>query len=386
MKRISVLGSTGSIGVSTLQVVREHPDQFSVVGLSAGKNVDLLYEQIREFRPKIVSVETKELADQLRLRLNSPSPVVIYGSQGAIEVATYPETDFVVSAILGFAGLKPTIAAIQAGKDVGLANKETLVTAGHIVMQLVQDRNVKLLPIDSEHSAIFQCLQGENRDDVEKMIITASGGALRHLTREQLKYVSVKEALQHPNWKMGAKITIDSATMMNKGLEVIEAHWLFSIPYSHIDVLIHYESIIHSMVEFKDGAVMAQLGTPDMRVPIQYALTYPDRIPLQTERLSLAKIGKLHFKDMDFDRYPAMRLAFQVGNSGGTYPTVLNAANEVFVAHILKEQFPLYRLEESIERVLEKHVNISSPSIEDIMECDRWARRTAEEVVQQLIT
>lgn len=376
MKRISILGSTGSIGTNTLNVVREHPDQFQIIGLSAGTNVQLLCEQINEFKPLIVSVANKQLADEVRQNIHS-QVVITYGEEGIIEVATHPEANYVVSALVGIAGLAPTIAAIKAGKDIGLANKETLVSAGHIVMNLIKENNVRILPIDSEHSAIFQCLQGERFQDIEKIIITASGGALRHLTREELKHVTLADALNHPNWKMGAKVTIDSATMMNKGLELIEAHWLFSLPYSHIDVLIHHESIIHSMVEFTDGAVVAQLGTPDMRVPIQYALTHPGRAPLNTEKLNLAKIGKLHFKEMDFERYPAMRLAYQVGNAGGSYPTVYNAVNEVLVNQILNENMPIHLLEEEIEYVLDIHTSIASPSLEEILEVDRWARLEA---------
>lgn len=384
MKRISILGSTGSIGTSTLQVIREHPELFDVVGLSAGHNIQLLYEQVKEFRPKIISVATKELAEQIKGMVDA-SVTVTYGEEGLVAVSTYDEANYIVSALVGFAGLIPTIAAIEANKDIGLANKETLVSAGHIVMDLVEKHQVQLYPIDSEHSAIFQSLQGSNRDDVDRIILTASGGSLRDLTREQLHNVSVKQALQHPNWSMGAKITIDSATMMNKGLEVIEAHWLFSLPYSHIDVVLHYESIIHSMVEFKDGSVIAQLGTPDMKVPIQYALTHPRRAPLQTERLSLAKIGTLHFKEVDVMRFPALRLAYEAGSKGGTYPTVLNAANEVFVEHILKEQFPLYRLEDGIEHVLNSHIPVYHPTLEDILVADRHAREAALERLQQML-
>ncbi len=384
MKKICILGSTGSVGTNTLNVVREHPEQFQIVGLSAGQNITLLCEQIKEFRPRIVSVANKDLAAEIRLKIDQ-DVVITYGEEGIIEVATHSEANYVVSSLVGIAGLAPTIAAIKAGKDIGLANKETLVSAGHIVMNLVKEYNVRLLPIDSEHSAIFQCLQGERYEDIEKIIITASGGALRHLERDQLKNVTLKEALNHPNWKMGAKITIDSATMMNKGLEVIEAHWLFSLPYSHIDVLIHHESIIHSMIEFKDGAVMAQLGTPDMKVPIQYALTYPGRAPLNTERLSLAKIGKLHFRAMDFDRYPAMRLTYQVGTAGGTYPTVFNAVNEVLVEQILLEKMPIHLLEEGIEQILDVHQAISNPTLEEILEADQWARAEIGKRIKNLL-
>lgn len=384
MKKVCILGSTGSIGTNTLRVIREHPDQFQVIGLTAGKNISLLLEQIQDYNPKIVAVASKEHADEIRSIIGSDIKLT-YGEEGLIEVASHPEANYVVSAIVGFAGLAPTIAAIKAGKDIGLANKETLVSAGNIVMQLVQKHNVRMLPIDSEHSAIFQCLNGERRQDIERIVITASGGALRHLSRDQLEKVTLKDALNHPNWKMGAKITIDSATMMNKGFEVIEAHWLFSLPYKHIDVLIHYESIIHSMVEFSDGAVMAQLGTPDMRVPIQYALTYPDRAPLHSERLSLANIGKLHFIEMDFERYPAMRLTYEVGEAGGTYPTVFNAANEVLVEQILLEKMPIHLIEDGLQRVLDVHSSTLNPTLEEIIEADRWARLETSKQVQTML-
>lgn len=383
MKKISILGATGSIGTSTLEVVRQHREEFEVIGLSGGRNLELMVNLVEEFRPKVVSMATKELAVQLSTLVKHKVHIV-YGEDGLMEVATHPDTDFVLSAIVGFAGLKPTLAAIQAGKEIGLANKETLVSAGHIVMEKVRAQGVRLIPVDSEHSAIFQCLQGERHSDVERIILTASGGALRHLTRDQLPQVSIEEALNHPNWKMGAKVTIDSATLMNKGLEVIEAHWLFSLPFSHIDVVIHYESIIHSMVEFKDGAVMAQLGTPDMKVPIQYALSYPGRIPLNTERLNLAKIGKLHFKEVDIERYPALRLAYQVGESGGTYPTVLNAANEELVAAVLQGRLPFYRIESHLEEILNLHQSTSLPSLDEIIAADQWAREEVSKRLHQL--
>ncbi|WP_028986594.1 1-deoxy-D-xylulose-5-phosphate reductoisomerase [Thermicanus aegyptius] len=380
MKGISILGSTGSIGTNTLDVIRQHRDLFQVITLAAGRNLPLLYKQIEEFRPKRVAVATKELADELRIQLMHP-PEILYGEEGLIACATHGEVEFVVAALVGFTGLAPTLAAIEAGKDIGLANKETLVAAGHLVMEAVKRNGVRLLPIDSEHSAIFQSLQGERREDILRILLTASGGAFREKRREELKNVTVEEALKHPNWKMGAKITLDSATMMNKGFEVIEAHWLFSLPYSSIDVVLHYESILHSMVEFVDGAIIGQLGTPDMRIPIQYALTYPVRIPLKGGRLNLAQIGQLTFREVDAERYPALSLAYEAGEQGGTYPTVLNAANEAAVQSVLARRLPFYRIEEVVAKVLERHSSISHPSLTDILEADRWAREEAQNMI-----
>lgn len=296
MKNISLLGATGSIGIQTLDVIAQHPELFRLTAISFGKNVEKGMEIIEKFKPRIIAVQDKKDADDLRLRLGDQS-LVYYGQEGLIEAAVAREAHILVNAVMGSVGLVPTINAIQAGKDIAIANKETLVTAGHIIMELAEKHNVSLLPVDSEHSAIFQCLNGENAQQVDRLILTASGGSFRDYTREQLADVTVDEALNHPNWSMGAKITIDSATMMNKGLEVIEAHWLFNMPYSKIDVILHKESIIHSMVEYKDGSTLAHLGNPDMRVPIQYALTYPDRLELPpSKRLNLWEIGKLHFK------------------------------------------------------------------------------------------
>lgn len=377
VKGIGILGSTGSIGTNTLEVIRRHPDLFQVKTLAAGRNIPLLYKQIEAFRPHRVAVATKELAEELKGMLTDP-PEILYGEEGLIACATDEEVEFLVSALVGFTGLLPTLAAIEAGKSIGLANKETLVAAGELVMEAVERNGVKLLPIDSEHSAIFQCMQGERKEDIERIILTASGGAFRDRTREQLHNVSVEEALQHPNWKMGAKITIDSATMMNKGFEVIEAHWLFSLPYSRIHVLLHPESIIHSMVELIDGAIIAQLGTPDMKIPIQYALTYPGRAILQGERLNLAKIGQLTFRDVDTKRYPALSLAYRAGMEGGTYPTVLNAANEVAVRSVLSRRLPFDRIEAVVSDILEKHLSRPKPTLDEVLEADRWAREEAE--------
>ncbi|MFT9847822.1 1-deoxy-D-xylulose-5-phosphate reductoisomerase [Aneurinibacillus sp. REN35] len=378
MKKIAILGSTGSIGTQALDVVRQHPEQFSVVALASGRNINLLAEQAREFQPSLVSVQTKELAEKAKLVL--PSNVkVVWGEEGALAVATHPDANFIISAMVGSAGLSPTLAAIEAGKTIGLANKETLVTAGHIVMRKAKERDVSVIPIDSEHSAIFQCLQGEDRSSIRRLVLTASGGSFRDLTREQLADVTVEEALSHPNWSMGAKITIDSATMMNKGLEIIEAHWLFDLPYSKIDTILHKESIIHSMVEFTDRAVMAQLGTPDMRIPIQYALTYPARVPLETEPLDLIRIATLHFAAPDFARYPCLAFAYEAGEKGGTMPTVLNGANEVAVARFLRGEIPFIAIEDTIAHVMAKHQVVKDPALEDIFEADRWARQMADQ-------
>ncbi|TXK81941.1 1-deoxy-D-xylulose-5-phosphate reductoisomerase [Paenibacillus sp. N3.4] len=372
-KRIAILGSTGSIGTQTLDIVAHDPGKFQVEALAGGYNTQLIIEQAQAFRPKLVSVATKALADEVRQHVSSDTRVM-FGEEGLMEVAASTDADLVVTALVGSQGLKPTLAAIQAGKHIGLANKETLVSAGHIVTEAVRRQGVSMLPIDSEHSAIFQCLNGEKRSQVAKITLTASGGSFRDRTRDELVGVTVQQALQHPNWSMGAKITIDSATMVNKGLEVIEAHWLFNLAYEQIDVLVHPESVIHSYVEFVDNSVIAQLGNPDMRVPIQYALTYPDRFPTPTKRLDLAAIGKLHFMEMDYTRYPCLRMAFESGKQGGTTPTVYNAANEVAVARFLKGDITFLQIEQLIETVLQKHESQANPVLEMINEQDLWAR------------
>jgi len=379
-KSIAILGSTGSIGTQTLDVVAQHKEQFQVEALAGGTNIQLLLEQIHQFRPKKVSIATKELAEELKLSI--PAGIeVFYGDEGLREVAAGTDADFVVTAIVGSKGLRPTLDAIEAGKTIGIANKETLVSAGHIVTEAARKHGVKLLPIDSEHSAIFQCLNGERKTDVHKIVVTASGGSFRDRTREQLVGVTVHEALQHPNWSMGAKITIDSATMMNKGLEVIEAHWLFNMDYDHIDVVIHPESIIHSYVEFVDHSIIAQLGNPDMRVPIQYALTYPNRMPNLSAPLDLVQIGKLHFRHMDMKRYPCMQMAYDSGRAGGTTPTVFNAANEVAVARFLDGAISFLDIEEVIIRTLHQHQSIANPDLEIIVDADQWARTVAAKII-----
>lgn len=376
MKKISILGSTGSVGTQTLDVVAMHPESFQVDGLAAGSNVALLLEQIRRFNPRHVSVGTPELADEIRSSL--PAGVKLYsGPRGLTEIAAGGDADMVVTAVMGSVGLQSTLAAIEAGRDIGLANKETLVTAGHLVTEQAARKGVALLPIDSEHSAIFQCLNGENRSDIAGITLTASGGSFRDYTREQLKNVSVEDALRHPNWSMGAKITIDSATMVNKGLEVIEAHWLFGLPYEQINVLLHPESIIHSYVEFRDSSIIAQLGNPDMRVPIQYALTYPQRWESPAERLSLAAVGRLTFREMDYERFPALRLAMECGAAGGTATTAFNAANEIAVARFLRSDISFLRIEEIIAEILQRHSNEANPDLEQIQHCDRTVRELA---------
>ncbi|MBA2878660.1 1-deoxy-D-xylulose-5-phosphate reductoisomerase [Anoxybacillus kamchatkensis] len=374
MRAISLLGATGSIGMQTLEVIRAHRDAFRLVAFSAGRNIEQARMIIEQFSPKVVCVAQKEDADMLQSEYIGRVRIVS-GEDGLIEVATVQEADIVVNAVVGSVGLVPTLKAIEAKKTIALANKETLVTAGHLVMKHAIDYGVSILPVDSEHSAIFQCLQGEQQKNIECIILTASGGSFRDRTREQLEHVTVEEALKHPNWSMGAKITIDSATMMNKGLEVIEAHWLFHLPYEQIDVLLHKESIIHSMVQFHDGSVIAQLGTPDMRVPIQYALTYPDRFPLHIERLNLAQVATLHFQKVDMNRFRCLQFAYEAGNIGGTMPTVLNAANEEAVAAFLAGRISFLAIEQCIEQAMERHVPIAHPDLETIREVDRETRQ-----------
>ncbi|MEN1984931.1 1-deoxy-D-xylulose-5-phosphate reductoisomerase [Paenibacillus hubeiensis] len=381
MKKIAILGSTGSIGTQTLDVVDMHPDLFQVEGLAAGGNIELLIDQAKRYRPKKVSVGSKELADRIAPYLPAGTQLC-YGEEGLIEVAAGTDADTVVTAVVGSVGLESTLAAIEAGKQIGLANKETLITAGHIVTSRAAAKGVALLPVDSEHSAIFQCLNGENRDRIKGITLTASGGSFRDLSREQLEHVTVEDALKHPNWSMGSKITIDSATMVNKGLEVIEAHWLFGLDYDQIDVLLHPESIVHSFVEFEDTSIIAQLGNPDMRVPIQYALTYPDRLPSPSKRLSLAQAGRLNFREMDMERFPCLRMAYECGRMGGTAATAFNAANEVAVAAFLKGLIPFLQIEYIIEKVLDQHVLIQNPVLEEIHLADQQSRRFAESLIE----
>lgn len=382
MKKISLLGATGSIGIQTLDVIEAHPDQFNLVSMSFGSNISSGIKIIRKFQPSFVAVKDKETYEKLKLELQNETVKIGYGQEGLIEAATFDGVDCLVNAVVGSVGLVPTLKAIENKITIALANKETLVTAGHLVKEHAKKYGVNLLPVDSEHSAIFQCLQGENPKKIERLIVTASGGSFRDKTREELKDVTVEQAMNHPNWSMGAKITIDSATMMNKGLEVIEAHWLFDIPYEKIDVLLHKESIIHSLVEFQDHSILAQLGTPDMRVPIQYALTYPDRLQVKnSKKLELWEVGKLHFDKADFNRYKCLQFAYDSGKIGGTMPTVLNAANEVAVAAFLKGQIRFLQIEEYIERAMDKHKSIAHPGLEQIQEVDQQTRNFVQTLI-----
>ncbi|NLP14514.1 MAG: 1-deoxy-D-xylulose-5-phosphate reductoisomerase [Clostridium sp.] len=378
VERISVLGSTGSIGVQTLDVAKNL--NIKVDGLSANKNIELLEKQAREFKPSIVAVMDENRAAVLRARLKDTSIKVEHGIEGLKKVASVESAQTVVTSIVGIAGLVPTMEAIKSGKNIALANKETLVTAGSIVMAEAQKRKVEILPVDSEHSAIFQSLMGNNIEDVSKIILTASGGPFRGRKRDELNNVSVKEALKHPNWSMGSKITIDSATMMNKGLEVIEARWLFDIPLDRIEVLIHPQSIIHSMVEYKDGAIMAQLGSPDMRVPIQLALTYPKRLTNSFSKLDLLKNNSLTFESPDVETFPCLKLAYEALRIGGTMPAVLNAANEEAVRLFLEEKIGFLEIPRIIEKVMESHSVMSVPDLDAIIEMDLWARDRVKEM------
>ena len=372
MKKISVLGSTGSIGTQTLEVVRNNGD-IQVTALAAGRNIALLEKQIREFHPRVACVWDEEKGKELRLKV-ADLPVKVYsGMEGLIEAATEPEAEIVVTAVVGMIGIRPTIAAMEAGKDIALANKETLVTAGHIITKLAKEKGVKLLPVDSEHSAIFQCLNGEREHgcSISKILLTASGGPFRGWNREQLKSVTVEDALKHPNWSMGHKITIDSSTMVNKGLEVMEAKWPFGVEMDQIPVVVQPQSNVHSMVEFEDGAVMAQLGTPDMKLPIQYALYYPRRRFLPGERLDFWKLGDIRFEKPDMETFRGLKLAYEAGREGGTMPVVFNAANELAVKKFLNREISYLTIEEMIEASMEAHQSIPDPTVEQILQAER---------------
>ena len=369
MKTIAILGSTGSIGTQTLEVVRENGD-IRVLGIAAGENIALLEEQIREFHPKKAAVWSEEKAKELRMKTADTDTKIVSGMEGLIEIAVMEDTEILVTAIVGMIGIRPTIEAIKAGKDIALANKETLVTAGHLIMPLAERKEVRILPVDSEHSAIFQSLQGNDKSSVKKILLTASGGPFRGRKQEELLEIRVEDALKHPNWTMGAKITIDSSTMVNKGLEVIEAKWLFGVDVDDVQVVVQPQSIIHSMVEYKDGAILAQLGTPDMKLPIQYALYYPERRYLPGERLDFWSIGKLDFEKPDMDTFYGLRLAYSAGRQGGTLPTVFNAANELAVSMFLKGEVKYLEISEIIEDCMSAHKNIKEPSLEEILETE----------------
>jgi 1-deoxy-D-xylulose-5-phosphate reductoisomerase len=383
MKRLTILGSTGSIGVNTLNIVSAHPDRFQIKALTAGYNLKLLIEQINICHPELVAVVSPDDATQLRKMIGPKGPEIVSGVEGLIACATHPESDMVVSAIVGAAGLVPTMAAIEAGKDIALANKETLVTAGKLVMQAVEKQGVKLFPIDSEHSAIFQSLEGHRADDVRRLILTASGGPFLGHTLEALEHVTLADALNHPNWSMGRKISIDSATMMNKGLEVIEARWLFNLPSERIAVHIHPQSVVHSMVEYVDGSVMAQLGIPDMKGPIAYALSYPERLVLDLPPLDLCQMGSLTFAEPDHNLFPCLSLAYQALESGESFPAVLNAANEIAVGAFLSEQITFTSIVDIIRATLDQHQSTSLNHIDDVLHVDRWARDTAQKFLSQ---
>ena len=388
MKAITLLGSTGSIGTQTLDILQQHPDQFRLVGLAAGRNVELLAQQVQQFKPEIVAICEEARLAELKAAIAhvDPQPILVAGETGIVEVAGYGDAEAVVTGIVGCAGLLPTLAAIEAGKDIALANKETLIAGGPVVLPLLEKHQVKLLPADSEHSAIFQCLQGVPEGGLRRIILTASGGAFRDWPVERLPEVTVADALKHPNWSMGRKITVDSATLMNKGLEVIEAHYLFHLGYDDIDIVIHPQSIIHSLIELQDTSVLAQLGWPDMRLPLLYALSWPERIATDWSPLDLVKAGDLTFREPDHAKYPCMELAYAAGRAGGTMTAVLNAANEQAVALFLEERIRFLDIPRIIERVCDRHRDQlkQQPALEDILYVDQWARAEVNVVSQSL--
>ncbi len=381
MKKLAVLGSTGSIGVSTLEIVKAFPEHYQIVALTAGHNINLLQKQIKYFRPRIVSVVSAVDAKKLSQQLKGMDVEICCGVEGMIQCAIAPESDMVVAAVVGAAGLVPTMAAIKSGKDVALANKETLVTAGSLIMAEADRQEINLIPVDSEHSAIFQSMTGHRREDVRRLLLTASGGPFREYGLAQFKNITPADALAHPNWDMGRKISIDSATMMNKGLEVIEAHWLFDFPATMIDVHIHPESIIHSLVEYQDGAVMAQLGVPDMKTPIAYALSWPERLPLDQPPLNLCSQGNLSFSEPDMERFPCLQLAYDALAMGGTIPAVMNAANEVAVEAFLNNQLDFLGISQVIEKTMLQHQGEDLITVDQALHADLWGRHKAHELI-----
>lgn len=370
MKKIAILGSTGSIGTQTLDVVRKNGD-IQVLGISAGRNIKMLEQQVREFSPRLVAVWDEEAAKELKDRISDTETKVVSGMDGLLELSAMPETEILVTAIVGMIGIRPTIEAIRAGKDIALANKETLVTAGHLIMPMAEEYGVKILPVDSEHSAIFQAIHGEEKKEIKKLLITASGGPFRGKTREELRQVTLEDTLKHPNWVMGQKITVDSATLVNKGLEVMEAKWLFDMELSDIQVVVQPQSIIHSMVEFQDGAVMAQLGTPDMRLPIQYALYYPQRRYLDGERLDFWKLREITFEEPDMETFRGLPMAMAASRAGGTMPTVFNAANELAVHKFLQKKIGFLDIYEIIGQSMERHKIVEEPDLEEILAAEK---------------
>jgi 1-deoxy-D-xylulose-5-phosphate reductoisomerase len=385
MKHLSILGSTGSIGVSTLEIVAAYPGRFRIIGLTAGKNLDLFVQQIRQFTPRIAAVAAEEDISRLKELCIGLDVEIVGGVEGLVAAATAAETDMVVAAIVGAAGLIPTAAAIRAGKDIALANKETLVTAGHLFMEMVAEYGVKLYPVDSEHSAIFQSLEGHRSEDISKIILTASGGPFLNTPLEQLANVTVRDALNHPNWSMGRKISIDSATMMNKGLEIIEARWLFDAPVEKIGVNIHPQSIIHSMVEYVDGCVIAQLGTPDMKAPIAYALSYPERVATGIQPLDLTTFNGLTFFKPDLDKFRCLGLAYRALNGGESMPAVMNAANEIAVEAFLDGKLGFLQIAQVIEETMNVHQAHALRSLEEVLQADHWGRDTAGEICRRLV-
>lgn len=366
MKKIAILGSTGSIGTQTLDVVRANKD-IEVLGISAGRNIEKLEEQIREFSPKLAAVWDERAAEDLAQKIQDTDTKVVSGMDGLLELAAMPETEILVTAIVGMLGIRPTIEAIRAGKDIALANKETLVTAGHLIMPMAKEYGVKILPVDSEHSAIFQALNGEDSKEIHKLLITASGGPFRGRKRDDLEKVTLEDTLKHPNWVMGQKITVDSATLVNKGLEVMEAKWLFGVDLDHIQVVVQPQSVIHSMVEFEDGGIIAQLGTPDMRLPIQYALYYPNRRYLAGDRLDFAKLGQITFEEPDMETFLGLPMAIRASREGGSMPTVFNAANELAVKKFLHREIRFLDIYDIIGQAMERHKKIEYPKLEDIL-------------------
>ena len=382
MKAISIIGSTGSVGVTTLDVVARFADRFRVVAMAAGRNLELLAEQIRGFRPQLVSVETPQLARDLAERVRPLQVTILHGGEGAIAVATHPEAKLVVSALVGALGLPPTLAAIKAGKDIAFANKEVLVVAGEVVTRAVREHGVRLLPVDSEHNAVFQCIEGRPSETIKRIILTASGGPFRELAANRFDEITIEGALNHPTWRMGNKITIDSATLMNKGLEVIEAHWLFGLPPEKIDVVIHPQSVIHSMVELIDGSVIAEMAITDMAIPAAFALAYPDRLPLDhLPPLSLVDCASLSFEQPDLARFPCLRLAYEALRAGGTMAACLNAANEELVAGFLAGRIRFVEIPWHIETIMSRHHNTPARTLEDVIDTDGWARAMAHELI-----
>jgi 1-deoxy-D-xylulose-5-phosphate reductoisomerase len=382
MKAIAILGSTGSVGVTTLDVVDRFRDRFRVVAMAAGRNLGLFADQVRRFRPELVSVATAELARELADRLRPLSPAIMYGDDGTIAVATHPAATLVMSALVGALGLRPTLAAIKAGKDIAFANKEVLVLAGEVVTRAVRRHGVRLLPVDSEHNAVFQCIDGRAPEAIKRVILTASGGPFRTWPAGRFVEITIQDALRHPTWRMGNKITIDSATLMNKGLEVIEARWLFDLPVEKIQVVVHPQSVVHSMVEMVDGSVIAEMAIPDMAIPVAFALAYPARLPLgHLAPLSLVDCGRLTFEEPDFTRFPCLRLAYDALRAGGTMAACLNAANEELVAGFLAGRMRFTDLPRYLETVMERHDNVPAQSLEDLIEIDGWARAAARELI-----